>query len=83
MPQHQKLNQNKQKYKQKNKTAKKVALSKNKKFFKKKPRNSKDLIQSAKTQMNQRIERELAERASKHGVPIRSFKLADPAVRSK
>ena len=84
MPQHQKLNKNKQKSKQKkNKSAKKVSLNKNKTFCKKKSRNSKDLLKSANSRMKERIERELAERASKHGVSIRSFKRADPAARTK
>ena len=85
MPQHQKLNQNKQKYKHKNnKTSKKVVLNKNKiKFSKKKSRNSRDLLKSSNSEMKQRIERELREKASRHGVSIRSFKLGDPAVREK
>ncbi|KAI6650505.1 hypothetical protein LOD99_7556 [Oopsacas minuta] len=80
MPQHQKLNQNKHKYKQKNHSSasvKRIALKKNKFSQKKKMKNSKDLRKSADAQMKQRIERELAERAAKHGGPIRSIKLVE------
>ena len=78
MPQHQRLNKNKQKHNKlkNNNPPKQKTVSKKKKQMKQK-NQPRTLKRTAQAQMVQRIERELAERASTHGNKIRSIKLGD------